>query len=696
MRRFKDLYLHKKILLLVILIVLVISLSFSIMYGIDQSQSIRSEVENNLYLTNMYASAMISSQYTFFQTHLEEFSKILVAYFNYSESLIDQNYVEEFDLVNFQAMSYLAKFYYEANMGFSSLYVDYAPEIYGKVQGSWMVALEDELIYNYKEIEDYSLSDFYPSNPDMDWYYLPKENKQAMWLDVYEDLVLGNQIISYVIPLITNEDVFFGVLGVDIALDMNRNCFETFDISFVPDIIILDSNKEFIKKPKGDFSQEFFDLFIHEQFSSPQGYVSYRNGILFFNTLENGQVVISLYNISYFQDAIVALWSKIILIILSVIALSLFLSIIIVKKITKELHELKNIALEVKKGNYSKLATVNSTDEIGELAMAFNQAITSLSQLDKERKTLDKAKTEFLSITSHELRSPMTPMKAQLQMLQGNYFGKLNKKQEQSVEIVLRNTQRLDGIIVDFLEISRLEAARLKFNFMFSDLSEMIHLLVAEMKGFIPEKKIDFITRIQKPLMVETDPERVSQVLRNLLTNAIKFSNIGGTIEITAKKTHDEVFFSVKDNGVGIKKDSQVRIFEPFFQADNMYQHRSGGTGLGLAICKGIVTSQNGRIWFESVENKGTVFNFTLPLKPVKEMRNIKVLFSSKQAVEEQLKKLFSEMLGPIGEIEFDDLRLKGLIKEDILAYVDFLKENHIISKTKDFKKSINDIFNGA
>ena len=160
------------------------------------------------------------------------------------------------------------------------------------------------------------------------------------------------------------------------------------------------------------------------------------------------------------------------------------------RSISKPIKKLYDGTREVEKGNYDIRLDIKTHDEIAQLGHAFNETTMALAKLHDERLEIDKAKTEFLSITSHELRSPMTPMRAQLQMLQQGYFGKLSQKQKESLELIARNADRLDKIILDFLEISRIEAARLKFVFKKTDLNDTINETIELMKSFAKEKKI--------------------------------------------------------------------------------------------------------------------------------------------------------------------------------------------------------------
>ena len=366
------------------------------------------------------------------------------------------------------------------------------------------------------------------------------------------------------------------------------------------------------------------------------------------------------------------------------------------RSITRPIKELYQATQEVEKGNFNIKTEISTNDEIEELSRAFNKTTATLSKMDEERKQIDHAKTEFLSITSHELRSPMTPMKAQLQMLENEYFGKLSRDQKNSLEIVIRNADRLDKIIVDFLEISRIEAARLKFAFRETDLKETVRETVEFMRGFAKDNGVQIAINAEELPIIEVDPDRVSQVLRNLINNAIKFTEKGGEILVTAGVEKDHIMFGVKDNGCGINPKNQLRVFEPFYQIEESSSRKHGGTGLGLAICKGIVESQKGKIWVESKPGEGCTFYFTIPMKPVLEIEPIKVLFSQKDVIERKIKEEFKTMLGPLGVGEFNELMSKNALwKDDIFNYIDSLAGLHVLTSEQgeEFKVRIGSVF---
>jgi hypothetical protein len=158
----------------------------------------------------------------------------------------------------------------------------------------------------------------------------------------------------------------------------------------------------------------------------------------------------------------------------------------------------------------------------------------------------------------------------------------------------------------------------------------------------------------------------------------------------------DFVQFSVKDKGVGLNTEDQIRVFEPFFQVESSLSRNYGGTGLGLTICRGIIEAQKGKIWVESKPGFGSTFYFTVPLKPVYDIEPIKVLFSQKAEIENKIRTELMNSLGPMGEIEFNDLKNKrSLNKDDLMKYITSLENQNVLRHTHadEFRRNIGYIF---
>lgn len=346
-------------------------------------------------------------------------------------------------------------------------------------------------------------------------------------------------------------------------------------------------------------------------------------------------------------------------------------------------------AEKIKRGDYNIKLDVKTSDELGVLAATVTNAAKALANLAEERVELDHAKNQFLSVSSHELRSPMTPIQAQIQMLSAGYFGMLNKKQKDAVDIIARNSKKLDTVIQEMLEISRISTAKLMFNFTKVNIKNCVSRAVEDVEEYLPAKKIQIITKVGRLPVIEADADRIIQVLKNLLMNAKQFSYPGSKVFVSAALLKKEIVFSVRDFGIGISDKYKSRIYEPFFQGTKSAELGGGTFGLGLSICKGLVEAQNGRIWFESEEGKGAVFYFTIPLSPVKVLKPLASLFYSHSEFEAKINGLFVNYLGPLGQREFELLQEKGVTPIEVRKYVARLfRENIISSETYAAMKS--------
>ena len=199
-------------------------------------------------------------------------------------------------------------------------------------------------------------------------------------------------------------------------------------------------------------------------------------------------------------------------------------------------------------------------------------------------------------------------------------LGEVSKEQQNALKVVLRNTNRLDHLIQDILDISRLESGTMKFIPEQTDLEKMVKEAVETMQSVADLKEIKINTDLENLPELIIDQERVKQVIVNLVNNAIKFSPGGSIINIKTKRERDDILFEIQDFGKGIPKCKQKKIFETFYQVDSGMDRKFGGAGLGLAISRGIIVSHGGKLDVGSNVGNGSTFRFTLPIKPVENL----------------------------------------------------------------------------
>ena len=276
------------------------------------------------------------------------------------------------------------------------------------------------------------------------------------------------------------------------------------------------------------------------------------------------------------------------------------------------------------------IALYSNSKRSTSMLRSFFNSLWNQAELYKRLELQEKMEKEFINMAAHEIRTPMQPLLGMTDILMSQFEeeqeeeqqqerGKKNKKEivvtKEEIEMIARNAKRLERLTSDILEASRIESNTLKLNEKLIDLNENIRIVVNDEKSAIPrgmELKIIFEQRESTPLFVKGDKSRLFEVLTNLIGNAIKFTDSGGTITVTVEKSaaKNEALVSIKDTGNGIDREILPRLFTKFASKSDK------GTGLGLYLSKGIIEAHGGRIWAENnTEGKGATFRFTLPLR---------------------------------------------------------------------------------
>ena len=292
-----------------------------------------------------------------------------------------------------------------------------------------------------------------------------------------------------------------------------------------------------------------------------------------------------------------------------------FLVLYVIRQSLLPLRLITDALSEIKEGGYGEKIKYTKADEVGKLASTFNIMSDTIKEKEEQAKKTEIAKDEFLAMITHELKTPLVPIQGYADILLSEHLGKLTDKQKERISIIKTSSETLLALISDLLDAQKLELGQLKIRKENANIKDTVTNTI---KLFLPqahENKIEIISNVQD-LLIEHDPERIKQVLTNLVKNSITaVEPEKGKIEISMKELPQEIQINVKDNGIGIPIGKQSNLFKKFYQVDATLTREKGGSGLGLSICKGIIENHGGTITVKSTPNQETIFTFTLPKK---------------------------------------------------------------------------------
>lgn len=231
-------------------------------------------------------------------------------------------------------------------------------------------------------------------------------------------------------------------------------------------------------------------------------------------------------------------------------------------------------------------------------------------------KSIDKMKSEFISIAAHQLRTPLSAIKWAIRLVLDEEMGKLNDMQIKTLQKGYQSNERIIKLVNDMLDVSHIEEGRFGYSFEKGSIEDVLKSVLDNIENKVKTKQIDLV--IEKPNkipLIDLDKEKLSLLIQNLLENAVTYSPENGKIEINIKVKKEDIELKVKDNGVGIPKSDQDKLFTKFFRASNVVRMQTDGSGLGLFIAKNVVEMHGGSITCKSEEGKGTEFTINLPIK---------------------------------------------------------------------------------
>jgi histidine kinase len=279
-------------------------------------------------------------------------------------------------------------------------------------------------------------------------------------------------------------------------------------------------------------------------------------------------------------------------------------SLVVAVWITRPLAHMAEVARRIADGRYGQRVEYRARDEIGEFSEAFNQMAAKLEATEKLR-------AELLATIAHELRTPLTNIQGYMEGLLDGVVA----EEPATYDMVRQEAGRLSRLVGDIQRLSRLEAGAERFDPQPIDPSAAIRIAEINLRPRFEDKGVTLSAEAPEGLpAVWVDPDKLQQVLVNLLVNACWYTPPGGAVMVTASKTAHEVLFSVRDTGIGIPPDDLPHIFERFYRVDKSRSSVGGGAGIGLAVVKGVIEQSGGSIHVESVLGEGTTIIFTLPL----------------------------------------------------------------------------------
>lgn len=320
-------------------------------------------------------------------------------------------------------------------------------------------------------------------------------------------------------------------------------------------------------------------------------------------------VVLMHLDMSSTRSDLLALAMEVLLLVLAGLVIAVIAVYYTTTALTRPFRQVNDIVQRYSKGDYNARIPISDTEEATQLALSFNHMADQLMDLEATRRS-------FVANVSHELRSPLTSMRGFLEAMQDGTIAR--DEFDQYIDIVLSETRRMTSMVNDLLDLARIESGKTALKLEIFDINELIRRTLITFEARIYERRMDVeIKFAQEQCYVEADSAQISQVLRNLIDNAIKYSPEDSKLRIASYALRKEVFVSIQDFGQGIPEEDVPHVFDRFYKVEKAHTpSKQSGTGLGLSIVKRIIDQHGQTISLKSVKGKGSTFAFTLKRAP--------------------------------------------------------------------------------
>ena len=525
-------------------------------------------------------------------------------------------------------VSELGKSIAENTRGAMAVYLRYNPVDYGPISGFWYTINLNDSSWQPSIPTDMSL--YEPDDVEhVGWYYIPVSTGRSMWMDPYYNANLGVDMISYIIPYYF-EGYEVGIIGMDISMELLEES--------VAEVTVYENGRAFLISTDGDLiyhedypqgidfenlstqEQKYFSDVLNEELDVVNLFAG-RDGTqqkLVLKELKNGMILGIYAPVSEINAPQSALLKQQLMLSVVIFILATVIMMLWVRSITRPLKKMTAVAEHYANGNFDEEMSVQGEDEIGILSRSLQTMSTSLKQQIEIADSANRAKSEFLSNMSHEIRTPINAVLGMNEMILRDTKDKKILDYAGNVRSAGRTLLSLVNTILDF---SKIESGKMEILPVVYDTASLINNLVNSISERARDKGLKLNIRIDEtiPSVLFGDDVRVSQVIMNLLTNAVKYTKEGSvTLSIsTDSRTEEEIRLAVKvsDTGIGIRREDMDKLFESFARIEEKRNRNIEGTGLGMAIVSRLLQMMDSKLEVESTYGEGSAFSFVIKQK---------------------------------------------------------------------------------